>query len=138
MKLPRRRFLHLAAVATALPAVTRIAMAQVYPARPVRFVVNLAPGGGLDFMARLIGEHLSRSMGQQVVIENKPGAGGMLGGTAGKGTEDQSRITYSEKSFALSRALVRRRGSLRRHSQQTQQWPRVMSSVSAEQERPLN
>jgi tripartite-type tricarboxylate transporter receptor subunit TctC len=79
MKLARRRFLHLAAVATALPAVTRIAKAQVYPARPVRFVVNLAPGGGLDFMARLIGEHLSRSMGQQVVIENKPGAGGMLG-----------------------------------------------------------
>jgi tripartite-type tricarboxylate transporter receptor subunit TctC len=79
MKLPRRTFLHLAASAAALPAFSRIARAQAYPARPVRMVVNLAPGGGLDFMARVIGESLSRSMGQQIVIENKPGAGGMLG-----------------------------------------------------------
>jgi tripartite-type tricarboxylate transporter receptor subunit TctC len=79
MKLPRRRFLHLAAGAGALPAVTCVAWAQTFPTRPVRFIVNLAPGGGLDFMARLIGEYLSRAMGQQVVIENKPGAGGMLG-----------------------------------------------------------
>jgi tripartite-type tricarboxylate transporter receptor subunit TctC len=79
MKLPRRQFLHLAAGAAALPAVSRITSAQTYPTRPVRLVVNLAPGGGLDFMARVIGEYLSRSMGQQVVIENKPGAGGMLG-----------------------------------------------------------
>jgi tripartite-type tricarboxylate transporter receptor subunit TctC len=79
MKLPRRRFLHLAAGAAALPAVTCVAWAQTFPTRPVRFIVNLAPGGGLDFMARLIGEYLSRAMGQQVVIENKPGAGGMLG-----------------------------------------------------------
>ena len=79
MKLPRREFLHLAAGAAALPAVTCVAWAQTFPTRPVRFIVNLAPGGGLDFMARLIGEYLSRAMGQQVVIENKPGAGGMLG-----------------------------------------------------------
>jgi len=79
MKLPRRSLLHLAAGAAALPALSRIASAQTYPSRPVRLIVNLAPGGGLDFMARLIGEHLSRSLGQQVVIENKPGAGGMLG-----------------------------------------------------------
>ena len=75
----RRRFLHLAAGAAALPVVSRIARAQAYPTRPVRIVVNLAPGGGLDFMSRLIGEYLSRSFGQQIVIENKPGAGGMLG-----------------------------------------------------------
>jgi len=79
MKLPRRQFLHLVAGAAALPMGLRIAWAQAYPMRSVRMVVNLAPGGGLDFMARLVGEYMSRSMGQQVVIENKPGAGGMLG-----------------------------------------------------------
>src|SRR5262247_4128158 len=79
MKLPRRKFLHLAAGATALPAFSRIAPAQAYPSRPVRLIVNLAPGGGLDFMSRIIGEYLSRSIGQQIIIENKPGAGGMLG-----------------------------------------------------------
>jgi tripartite-type tricarboxylate transporter receptor subunit TctC len=79
MKLPRRKFLHLTGGAVVLPAVSRLAWAQVYPTRPVRIVVNLAPGGGLDFMSRLIGEYLSRSLGQQIVIENKPGAGGMLG-----------------------------------------------------------
>jgi tripartite-type tricarboxylate transporter receptor subunit TctC len=80
MKLPhRRQFLHLAAGVAALPALSRTARAQAYPTRPVRLVVNLAPGGGLDFMSRLIGEYLSRALGQQIVIENKPGAGGMLG-----------------------------------------------------------
>jgi tripartite-type tricarboxylate transporter receptor subunit TctC len=80
MKFPHRReFLHLAAGAASLPILPHIARAQTYPTRPIRLVVNLAPGGGLDFMSRLIGEFLSRSMGQQIVIENKPGAGGMLG-----------------------------------------------------------
>jgi tripartite-type tricarboxylate transporter receptor subunit TctC len=79
MKLPRRQFLHLAAGAAALPAVSSTARAQAYPTRPVRLIVNLAPGGGLDFMSRVIGEYLSRALGQQVIIENKPGAGGMLG-----------------------------------------------------------
>jgi tripartite-type tricarboxylate transporter receptor subunit TctC len=79
VKLPRRRFLHLAAGAAALPAASRIARAQSYPTRPVRLIVNLAPGGGLDFMSRIVGEYLSRSIGQQIFIENKPGAGGMLG-----------------------------------------------------------
>jgi tripartite-type tricarboxylate transporter receptor subunit TctC len=79
MKILRRTILHLAAGAAALPVATRFARALDFPTRPIRLVVNLAPGGGLDFMARLIGEYLSRSMGQQVVIENKPGAGGMLG-----------------------------------------------------------
>src|SRR5262245_42202055 len=80
MKLPhRRQFLHLATGAAALPAMSGIARAQAYPSRPVRLVVNLAPGGGLDFMSRVVGEYLSRAIGQQVIIENKPGAGGMLG-----------------------------------------------------------
>jgi tripartite-type tricarboxylate transporter receptor subunit TctC len=76
MKLPRRRqFLHLAAGAAALPAVSRFAWAQAYPARPVRLVVGLAAGGGADIMARLIGQWLSERLGQQFLIENRPGAG---------------------------------------------------------------
>jgi tripartite-type tricarboxylate transporter receptor subunit TctC len=64
MKLPRRKFLHLAAGAAAVPAVSRIASAQAYPSRPVHMIVNLAPGGGLDFMSRIIGASLSGTIGQ--------------------------------------------------------------------------
>jgi tripartite-type tricarboxylate transporter receptor subunit TctC len=79
MKLPRRRFLHLAAGAAALPAVSRIAWAQTYPSRPVRIVVGFPPGGPTDFAARLIGQSLSERVGQQFVIENRPGAGSNIG-----------------------------------------------------------
>jgi tripartite-type tricarboxylate transporter receptor subunit TctC len=75
MKLPRRSFLHLAAVAAALPAMSRIARAQAYPTRPVRWIVGFAPGGGVDIVARLMGQWLSERFGQQFVIENRPGAG---------------------------------------------------------------
>jgi tripartite-type tricarboxylate transporter receptor subunit TctC len=74
MKLPRRKFLHLAAGAAALPAVSRFASAQSYPARPVRIVVGLPAGGGVDIVARLIGQRLSERLGQPFVIENRPGA----------------------------------------------------------------
>jgi tripartite-type tricarboxylate transporter receptor subunit TctC len=75
MKLPRRTFLHLAASAAALPAVSRIAWAQVYPARPVRIIVGFPAGGGVDIIARLMGQWLSERLGQPFLIENRPGAG---------------------------------------------------------------
>src|SRR5215472_15565538 len=79
MKLPRRNFLHLAAGATALPVVSRIAWAQAYPARPVRLIVPIAPAGASDITARLIGHGLSERLGQQFVIDNRPGGGGNIG-----------------------------------------------------------
>jgi len=79
MKLPRRNFLHLAASAAALPAVSRIASAQAYPTRPVRWIVPYPPGGAADPIARLIGPFLSERLGKPVVIENKPGAGANIG-----------------------------------------------------------
>jgi Tripartite tricarboxylate transporter family receptor len=80
MKLPhRRQFLHLAAGAAALPAVSRIARAQAYPSRPVRLIVPLAPAGASDILARLIGQWLSERLGQQFVIDNRPGGGGNIG-----------------------------------------------------------
>src|SRR5215831_16142803 len=79
MKLPRRQYLHLAAGAAALPAASRIARAQVYPARPVRIVVGFPAGGAPDIIARLIGQVLSERLGQQFVIENRPGAASNIG-----------------------------------------------------------
>ena len=79
MKLPRRQFLHLAAGAAALPALSRIAWAQAYPSRPVRIIVGFAPGGSSDITARLIGQWLSERLGQQFVIDNRPGGGTNIG-----------------------------------------------------------
>src|SRR5690349_5361995 len=79
MKLMRRRFLQLAASAAALSVARRAAQAEPYPSRPVRIIVPLAAAGTLDIIARLIGAWLSERLGQQFVIENRPGAGGNLG-----------------------------------------------------------
>jgi tripartite-type tricarboxylate transporter receptor subunit TctC len=79
MKLPRRKFLHLAAGAASLPAISCLARAQAYPSRPVRLIVPFGPAGATDITARLIGQWLSERLGQQFVIENRPGAGGNVG-----------------------------------------------------------
>jgi tripartite-type tricarboxylate transporter receptor subunit TctC len=79
VKLPRRQFLHLAAGAAALPAASRIARAQTYPTRPVRLVVGFPAGGSVDIVARLTGQWLSERLGQQVITDNRPGAGSNIG-----------------------------------------------------------
>src|SRR5262245_44818235 len=79
MKLPRRRFLHLAAGALSLPATSCLVRAQAYPSRPVRLIVPFGPAGATDITARLIGQWLSERLGQQFIIENRPGAGGNVG-----------------------------------------------------------
>jgi tripartite-type tricarboxylate transporter receptor subunit TctC len=76
MKLPRREFLHLSAAAIALPAASRVARAETYPARPVHIMVGFAAGGPNDISARLIAQWLSERLGQQFIVENRPGAGG--------------------------------------------------------------
>ena len=79
MKLPRRNFLHLAAGAAALPTLSRIAWTESYPSRPVRVIVPFAPAGTTDIAARLMGQWLSEHLGQQFVIENRPGASTTIG-----------------------------------------------------------
>ncbi len=79
MTLPRRAFLRLAAGAAVVPAVSRIARAQAYPSRPVHWIVSFPAGGPNDVVARIIGQYLSEHLGQQFVIENRPGAGGNVG-----------------------------------------------------------
>jgi tripartite-type tricarboxylate transporter receptor subunit TctC len=81
MKLPRRQFLHLAAGAAVLPAASQIARAQTYPSRAITLIVPAAAGGPTDVTARIVGEHMSRTLGQQVVIEDVVGAGGTTGST---------------------------------------------------------
>src|SRR5947209_1017723 len=81
MTLPRRQFLHLAAGAAALPTVSRIARAQAYPARTITLIVPFPPGGSTDVGARVVTDHMSRTLGQQIIVQNVSGAGGTTGST---------------------------------------------------------
>src|SRR5262245_59182715 len=75
MKLPRRRFLHLAAGAAALPVLPRIASGQAYPTRPVRIIVGFPSGGSTDIIVRPLGQYLSERLGKPVIVDNRPGGG---------------------------------------------------------------
>ena len=78
MKLRRRKFLHLAAVAVTLPSASRYVLAQAYPTRPVRIIVGFPAGVAPDIVARVIGQALSERLGQQFIVEDRPGAGGSI------------------------------------------------------------
>ena len=108
MQFPRRHFLKLAGAAAAAPALPRLATALDYPTRPVRFIVPLAPGGGLDFVARLTSEYMSRAIGQQFYIENKLGAGGMIGiETAAKSPPDGYSVLITNDNVASAPHVLR-------------------------------
>jgi tripartite-type tricarboxylate transporter receptor subunit TctC len=108
MKLPRRQFLHLAAGVAALPAMSRIAWAQAYPTRPVRFIVPVAAGGSTDVAARAIGEYLSRSFAQQIYVENRGGAGGIIGiEAAAKSAPDGYTVLVSTDRVASAPHVLR-------------------------------
>ena len=106
MKIPRRRFLHFAVGAAALPTVSRVATAQTYPARPVRLVLGYAPGGSPDIVARLIGQWLSERLGQAVVIENRPGAASNIGTEAVvRAAPDGYTLLYVTTANAINATL---------------------------------
>src|SRR6516165_3890231 len=106
MKLPRRTFLHLAAGAAALPTLLRVASAETYPSRPVHWIVSFAAGGPNDIVARIVGQYLSDHLGQQFVIENRTGAGG-IGGmqSALSSAPDGYTIAFVGPNYAINPAL---------------------------------
>ena len=108
MVIPRRRFLHLAAGAAALPAASSLARADTYPSRPVRWIVGFAPGGGTDIVARLLGQLLSEKLGQQFVIDNKGGAGGSIGmGAVLSAPADGYTIGFVAPNNAINSSLYK-------------------------------
>ena len=108
MDVRRRRLMQGAVALGALPVLGPAARAQTYPTRPIRFIVPLAPGGGLDFVARLFGEYLSRNIGQQIYIENKLGAGGMIGiETAAKSPPDGYSVLVTNDNVASAPHVLR-------------------------------
>jgi tripartite-type tricarboxylate transporter receptor subunit TctC len=109
MKLPRRQFLHLAVGAAALPAASRIARAQTYPTRPIRWLVGLAPGGAADTMVRILSAWLSERLGQPVIVENKPGAATNLSiQTVANSPPDGYTLVLTGSSTAINSSLYRK------------------------------
>src|SRR5260221_6640832 len=103
MKLPRRKFLHLAAGAAALPAVSRVARAQAYPSRSVRIIVPFPAGQATDTIARLMGQSLSERLGQPFVIENPTGASGNHGAeNVGRAAPDRHTLLLVGSSHAMN------------------------------------
>src|SRR5882757_3918501 len=106
MKFSRRQFLHVAGGAAALPFVPHVANSQAYPSRPIRWVVSFTAGGPHDTVARIIGQYLSERLGQQVLIENKVGAGGNLGmGSVLSSLADGYTIGFAAPNNAISHTL---------------------------------
>jgi tripartite-type tricarboxylate transporter receptor subunit TctC len=106
MKRPRRRFLQLALGAAALPAVSSITRAQTYPSRPVRIIVGFGAGGAIDITARLIGQWLSERLGQQFIVENRPGGGGNISTEAvAKASPDGYTLLLVAPSSAINATL---------------------------------
>src|SRR5437016_11457170 len=104
MKLSRRRSLHLAVGAAAIPTVSRISWAQSYPARPVHWIVCFSPGGPNDIVARVIGQYLSDHLGQQFIIENRVGAGGNVGMQSALSATPDRRQAHQEDGTGDERA----------------------------------
>jgi tripartite-type tricarboxylate transporter receptor subunit TctC len=112
MRLPRRRFLHLAAGAAAWPALPRLALAQTYPSRPVRLIVAFVAGGATDTLARQISNDLKEALGQPVVVENRPGANGYLAWNHVATSEpDGHTLLLAENALAISQALYKKSAS---------------------------
>jgi tripartite-type tricarboxylate transporter receptor subunit TctC len=109
VKLPRRKFLGLAAGAAALPALPRIGRAQAFPSRPVRLILGYGPGGSPDIVARLVSQRLSERLGQPIVIENRPGAGSNIGTEAVvKAPADGYTLLYVTTANAINASLYAR------------------------------
>jgi tripartite-type tricarboxylate transporter receptor subunit TctC len=106
MNIPRRRFLHLAAGAAALPAATRIAFADTYPTRPVHLVVGFSAGSASDINARLVGQRLSERLGQPFVIDNRSGAGGNIASAfVVRAPADGYTLIYASTAVAINATL---------------------------------
>ncbi len=106
MRIPRRKFLHLAAGAAALPAASRMAWAQAYPARPITVIVFIPPGSTPDIITRLVGQSMSQRLGQPVIIDNRPGAGGNLAlQTVARAPADGYTLLLSATPHAINETL---------------------------------